>query len=138
MNIVGGGLQNLASVPVYTYLVKGTGQTPPNIVSGSFTGKPTANLVLQSYVFTAPATLPAGLTGSRGNAATAATALTSFSIQKNGVNIGNMVYAASATTATFTMSSPTAFNAGDVLSVVAPAMPDPTLANLAWTFVGTV
>jgi hypothetical protein len=35
------------------------------------------------------------------------------------------------------MSSGTTFNAGDVLGVVAPAMPDATLANLAWTFVGT-
>ena len=35
------------------------------------------------------------------------------------------------------MNSATTFNAGDVLSVVAPAIPDATLANLAWTFVGT-
>jgi hypothetical protein len=34
------------------------------------------------------------------------------------------------------MSSATVFNAGDVLTVVAPATPDATLANLAWTFLG--
>ena len=32
--------------------------------------------------------------------------------------------------------SPTIFNAGDVLTVIAPATPDATLANLAWTFMG--
>jgi hypothetical protein len=93
-NIVGGGLQSLAAVPAYNYLVRGTGQASTIIVSGSYSGKPTANLVLQSYVFTVPATVPAGLSGSRGGGAIAATATTTFSIQKNGVNIGTMVFAA--------------------------------------------
>src|SRR5712672_1269975 len=60
INIVGGGLQSLASVPVYTYMVKGTGQTSSTVVSGSFTGRPTANLVLQNYVFATTVTVPAG------------------------------------------------------------------------------
>ena len=47
-----------------------------------------------------------------------------------------MRFAASANGATFTMGSPTEFNAGDVLTVVAPATPDATFANLAWTFMG--
>jgi len=136
MNIVGGGLQSLASLPAYTYVVKGTGQTSSIIATGSFSGKPTANLVVQSYVFTASATLPAGLAGSRGTAATAATATTTFIIRKNSTNVGTMVFAPAATTATFTMSSATSFSAGDVLTLVAPAAPDATLANLAWTFMG--
>jgi hypothetical protein len=126
----------LASVPVYTYMVKGTGQTSSTVVSGSFTGRPTANLVLQSYVFAASATLPVGLSGSRGTASTVATAMTTFVIQKNSVAVGNMSFLGSAATATFAMSSATVFNAGDVLTVVTPATPDATLANLAWTFLG--
>ncbi len=136
MNIVGGGLQSLASLPVYTYLVKGTGQASSIVVSGSFNGRPAANLVLQSYVFAAPVTVPAGFSGSRGTAATAATATTIFSVQKNGTNVGTMVFPASAATAAFTMNSATLFNAGDVLTVVAPTTPDATLANLAWTIMG--
>ena len=136
MNIVGGGLQSLNSLPVYTYAVRGTGQASSIIVSGSFSGRPTANLVLQSYVFAAPVTVPAGLSGSRGTAATAATASTTFNIQKNGANVGTMVFAPSAAAATFTMNSATLFNAGDVLTVIAPATPDATLANLAWTIMG--
>jgi len=54
------------------------------------------------------------------------------------VNVGTMVFAAAATTATFAMTSPTTFSAGDVLTLVAPAVPDTTLANLAWTFMGTM
>jgi hypothetical protein len=135
-NIVGGGLQSLASVPAYTYTVKGTGLASSTVVSGSFSGKPTANLVLQSYVFAASATLPAGLSGSRGTVATVATSTTTFAIEKNGIVVGEMIFSASAAAAAFTMSSATVFNAGDVLTVVAPATPDATLANLAWTFLG--
>jgi hypothetical protein len=35
------------------------------------------------------------------------------------------------------MASATTFMAGDILTVVAPALPDATLANLAWTLVGS-
>jgi hypothetical protein len=136
MNIVGGGLQGLDSLPVYTYNVRGTGPASSIIVSGSFSGRPTANLVLQSYVFAAPATVPAGFSGSRGTAATAATASTTFNIQKNGANVGTMVFAPSAAAATFTMNSAILFNAGDVLTLVAPSAPDATVANLAWTIMG--
>jgi hypothetical protein len=47
-----------------------------------------------------------------------------------------MVFAPSATTATFAMSSAVVFNGGDVLILVAPSNPDLTLANLAWTIMG--
>ena len=136
MNIVGGGSQSLASLPVYTYVVKGTGQAISIFVSGSLSGRPTPNLVLQSYVSVALVTVPAGLTGSRGTAATAATATAIFTIQKNGTNVGTMAFAPSATAATFTMNSATVFNPGDVLTVLAPGAPDPTLADLAWTIMG--
>jgi len=80
---------------------------------------------------------PTGLTGSQGTAGLAATATTTYSIRKNGSNAGTMVFAAGATTATFTMASATTFMAGDVLTIVAPVSPDATLANLAWTLVGS-
>jgi hypothetical protein len=93
VNIVGGGLQSLNSLPVYTYAVRGTGQASSSIVSGSFSGRPTANLVLQSYVFAGSVTVPVGFSGSRGTAAAAATTSTTFNIQKNGTNVGTMVFA---------------------------------------------
>jgi Putative phage tail protein len=139
LNIVGGGIEDLASVPAYTYTITGAGQASVDVVTGTFVnGKPTASLVLQRYVFASTVTFPTGLTGSQGTAGTAATAMATFEMQKNGVDLGAMEFAAAATTATFTMTSPTTFNAGDVLTLVAPAIPDATLANLAWTFMGTM
>jgi hypothetical protein len=137
-NIVGGGAQSLASVPAYTYTVTGSGKASvATTVNGSYTGTTTANLVVQRYVFAGTVMFPAGLTGSQGTAGVAATATTSYSIKKNGTNVGTMVFAAGATTATFSMASATTFMAGDILTVVAPASPDATLANLAWTLVGS-
>jgi len=139
LNIVGGGLQDLASVPAYTYTITGAGQATVTVVTGTFVnGKPSASLVLQRYVFATTVTFPAGLAGSQGTAGTAATAMATFAVQKNGANVGTMVFAAAAATATFTMASATTFNTGDVLTLVAPAVPDATLANLAWTFMGAM
>jgi len=137
-NIVGGGAQSLASVPAYTYTVTGSGKASvATTVSGSFTGSMTANLVVQRYVFAGTVMFAAGLTGGQGTAGVAATATTTYNIRKNGANVGTMVFGGGATTATFTMASATTFMAGDILTLVAPASPDATLANLAWTLVGS-
>jgi hypothetical protein len=104
MNIVGGGMQSLDSVPAYSYVVKGTGQGTSNILSGSYNGAPAANLVLQRYVFATAVTFGAGLPGSQGHASVAATSSAIFTIQRNGTNVGTMAFAGSATTATFVMS----------------------------------
>ena len=119
-NLVGGGAQSLASVPAYTYTVTGSGMASvATTVSGSYTGPATPNLA------------------SQGTAGGAATATATYSIRKNGTTVGTMVFAPGATTATFTMGSATTYVAGDILTVVAPSSPDATLANLAWTFVGS-
>jgi hypothetical protein len=137
-NIVGGALQNISEVSPFTYTVTGSGKASvATTVSGSFAGLTTASLVIQRYIFAGTVLFPVGLTGSQGTAGVAATAPTTYSIKKNGSNVGTMVFAAGVTTATFTMTSATSFMAGDILTVVASASPDATLANLAWTFVGS-
>jgi len=136
MNIVGGGLQALASIPAYAYLIKGSGQASSVILSGSFSGRPTSNLILQSLVCAGSVTVPAGFSGSRASAGTAATATADFNIQKNGTIVGTMSFAPSAMTATFVATAATAFAAGDVLTIVAPPTPDPTISNIAWTIMG--
>ena len=88
-------------------------------------------------MFAGTVSFPIGLISSQGTAGVAATAITTYSIRKNGSNVGTIVFAAGATTATFMMASATTFMAGDVLTMVAPASPDATLANLAWTLVGS-
>lgn len=100
-------------------------------------GKPANDEILLNYITPRAFTLPASLTGSRGKAAVAATASTTFDIQKNGVSIGSMVFAISGTIPSFTFASGVSFASGDVLSVVAPSAADSTLADISFTFAGT-
>jgi hypothetical protein len=137
-NVFGQALQELSGLTPTTYALTGGGAVAaPAYVSGSWAGSPTASQVIERYIFATPVTFPAGLTGSYGAAGTAATATASFTIAKNGSAIGTMAFAAGATSATFAMSTATSFAGGDVLTIVAPATPDATLANLAWTLSGT-
>ncbi len=138
-NTFGQALQSLAGLTPTSYTLTGGGAVQgPAYVSGSWAGSPGASQVIERYIFATPVTFPAGLAGSYGTAGTAATAAASFAIQKNGSTVGTMAFAAGATSAGFTMASATSFAGGDVLTIVAPASPDATLANLAWTLAGTL
>jgi hypothetical protein len=138
-NIFGQALQDLSGLTPTSYTLTGAGAVPaPAYVSGSWIGSPGVSQVIERYIFATPVTLPAGLAGSYGTAGTAATAAASFSVAKNGTGVGTMDFAASATSATFSMAAATDFGGGDVLTIVAPASPDATLANLAWTLTGTL
>ncbi len=137
-NLFGQALQDLAGLTPTSYALTGGGAvTAPAYVSGSWSGSPGANQVVERYIFATPVTFPAGLAGSYGTAGTAATAAASFAIDKNGAAVGTMAFAAGATSASFAMASATRFAGGDVLTIVAPASPDATLANLAWTLAGS-
>ena len=92
----------------------------------------------ERYIFATAVTFPAGLAGSYGACGTAATAATTFTIAKNGSAVGAMQFAAGIASASFAMASATTFAAGDVLTIAAPATPDATLANLAWTLAGAL
>jgi len=131
--------QTLADVSPYTYTITGAGQAALTLqITGSVSGKPGAGAVLQTYVFSAPYTLAVGMEGSFASAGTSATATATFKIEKNGVQVGSMIFAAlPATTATFTMSTATSFSPGDALTVIAPGSQDSTLANIGWTFIAT-
>ena len=138
-NIFSQSLQGLASLTSTSYSLTGDGMIQgPAYVSGSFSGSPAASQVIERYIFATAVTFPAALSGSSGSAGAAATASATFTIAKNGTAIGTMVFAAGAAAASFTMSGATAFSAGDVLTITAPATPDATLANLAWTLAGTL
>jgi hypothetical protein len=98
---------------------------------------PASNEVLMNIVFTRSVSFTAGFTGSLCRAGVAATAQTDFLIKLNGTTKITMRFAALGTAASFV--SGTAFTAvpGDLLTVVAPAVPDSTLANMTWTFNGS-
>jgi len=138
-NIFGQAMQSLAGLTPTTYSLTGDGAVQgPAYVSGSWPGSPAAGQVIERYIFATPVTFPSGLGGSYGNTDTAATAIASFTIAKNGSAIGTMDFAAGATSASFTMAAATTFGAGDVLTITAPMPADATLANLAWTLSGTL
>src|SRR5579862_5256794 len=137
-NIFGQALQDRAGLTPTTYALTGGGAVEaPAFVSGAWAGSPAASQIVERYIFAAPVSFPAGLGGSYGTAGSAATAAASFAIAKNGAAVGTMAFAAGAASATFTMATATPFAAGDVLTIVAPATPDATLANLAWTLSGS-
>jgi hypothetical protein len=84
---------------------------------------------------------PASLTGSVCKAKTAATASTTVTLKKisggSTTNIGTAVWAAAATSCTFTFSSSVSFAAGDIVEFSFPAPADATLANVTITLAGT-
>src|SRR5438067_5163127 len=107
-NIFGQSLQGLAGLTPTGYSLTGDGAIQcPAYVTGSCSGSPAASQIIERYIFATPVNFPAGLAGSYGGAATAATSTATFSIQRNGTAIGTMTFAAAATTASFIMTSAT-------------------------------
>lgn len=91
---------------------------------------------LAGHVFTNSVNFPAGLTGSQGFATDAATADAEFTIKKNGSSIGTATFVAASNEATFALTGGAVFEAGDVLTVVAPEPQDATLWQVSITLAG--
>lgn len=105
----------------------------PYDIAAYFVGKPTASLVIAQLPFARTASFNANLAGSYAKSTVAATASTTFSIQKNGSQIGTMVFAAGQSTATFTLpTGQETIAVGDIITIVGPATPDSTLANISF------
>lgn len=115
----------------------GGGGSEPYDIGAQIASAPTASLVMMRYKFPRAVSFPAGLTDSQGVAGTAATAQTDFDIRKNGASVGTIRFAAAGTSATFIMASLQTFAAGDILTVIAPASPDATLAGVSFVLAGT-
>ena len=77
---------------------------------------------------------PANMLGSYAKSLVAATAGTTLSIRKNGVEFSTVTFPIASTTAEFNTSSQTVFNPGDVLSVYGPTSADATLADIGFNF----
>ena len=121
-----------------TTLIALGGSTGNTFDVGTFLeNAPTGSQILTKFVFTRNVTLPAGLSGSEGHLGTAATAQTDFDIRKNGSSVGTCRFAGAASTATFIFATDQTFIGGDRLSLVAPASPDATAADVSITLAGT-
>lgn len=108
----------------------------PYDIGGSIVGAPTDGAVLLRYPVPRAVRFLSGMSLSKGVAGTAATATAAFSIKKNGTEFATMTFAGSATTATFACATTTNFSAGDVLTLVAPATADATLADIGFALSG--
>ncbi len=96
-------------------------------------GQPLPGETLLLYGVVDNMTLPAGLAGSKFYNLTTATADTVYTINKNGSPIGTLVFNGSAIDVTF--PTDITFVYGDLITFVAPAVPDTTHANISFTFV---
>ena len=110
----------------------------PYDIAGSILSKPTASAVVMRFVAVRSFALPAAMAGSVAKTATAATASTVLSLQKNGVAFGTLTFASGAVSGTFVAAAGATFVSGDVLTVVAPATADTTFNNAQFTFVGSL
>ena len=97
--------------------------------------RPLAGEVITRIVVSTGITFAAALSGSYAKAETASTGAAEFSVQKNDVEFGTITFTASAT-GTLAAASETTFSAGDILSIVAPAFRDATLADISITLAG--
>ena len=115
----------------------GAGQSSYDI-AGFLSGVPTGSQILLRLPMVRQVTFDVNMAGSKGAASVAATASTTFTIAKNGVSIGTMVFALGATTSTFVAAAASTFAIGDVLSVTGPNPADATLANVGFILAGNI
>jgi len=109
-----------------------------DVAMGVASPAPTASEELLRHLFTRSVVFGVDFAGSLAKADTAATASTVLSVKKNGTEIGTITFAIAGTTGTLESDGVAAsFAAGDVMTVVAPATPDATLAKIAATFKGS-
>lgn len=130
-----------ANVPtekaVKTYVAAATGGSQPYDVTAFFPGVPTASALVTRIPFSRAVSFPASLTGSVGKSRVAANAQTDFDVQKNGVSVATIRFAASASTASFIAASAFSMAAGDVLAIIAPGTADALLADIGFVLAGT-
>lgn len=105
-------------------------------ISGWKNGAPSNGEVLLRYVVPRKIKFATGLPGSYFKAATAATASAVITIKADGVDFAYATFAAGGTAASLTYGY-AVINPGVVITVVAPASADATLADLSFVLAGT-
>ncbi len=100
-------------------------------------GSPSANQVLARVVMSRSVTIPINSTGSVGSARVNPTALATILVKKNDVTAVTITISTLGVF-TFTNAAPISLVSGDVLTLVAQASPDATLADVAITLAGTL
>ena len=129
-NIYGSATQDISTCTAFPYTVTEPGSQVPFTIQASAAGTLSANQSVLRYIAAENFFIPAGLTGTVVSEGTAATSTATFTLAKNGTAFGTIAIAPTGAV-TLTTASQKNFTAGDVLTLTAPATPDPMLANVA-------
>lgn len=114
--------------------------TSPVDLSLYIAGKPDASEVIYRTILARELTIAGDMAGSKGFAeVNPTTAAAAFSLQRNGVTVGQIIFGITGTVA-FTTNGPgdpQVFAVDDLLSVVAPSTPNATMADISLTLAFT-
>ena len=108
-------------------------------IAASAPGLPASDLFVMNYVFVRDYQFVSSLIGSEAAAQVAASdGPATFNIFNNGVQFASCEFMVAATTGTYSVSVPALlqFSAGDILTIVAPNVPDSTLSDVTFTLKG--
>lgn len=113
--------------------------SPENVITANWIGSIPAAQLVGLYTFVNSMTLGANFAGAVGKCGTNPAATATFNVYKNGTAIGTVAIS-TAGAFTFATSGGAAFSfsPGDEITVVAPAIADATLANVAISLTGSV
>ena len=114
------------------------GLTPPYDIGVFFNGVPGDSEDILRFKCVRAFRLFAGLSNSRAEALVAATAATTVSIRRNGVQVGTVNWAMGATDATFTLAADVDYAQDDTLELIAQATADATLEDISITLIGNL
>lgn len=137
----GGAGQGVTLAAGATALVHGDGTdlrvigapNPTQEITLFSAGTLASDQVLLHQPVTRTLTLPQGLTGSHAIARVAATAQVDLDLQVNSTSVGTISFAAGSAVGSFAAASAVSLVAGDVVTVLAPAVADATLTDLGVT-----
>lgn len=138
----GATLESLGDVDMTTAVVgdvlvyDGTNWVASNIedlfayeISHWINGTPVSSEIFLKSLFTRTVTFPQNYTGSLARVGITATNNYVVEVLKNGINVGNITFAAGVSSGVFSSSSSVTFNIGDQLALRAPIATDSTFSD---------
>jgi hypothetical protein len=132
------GATNITSYEDHRTILSVSTQTQPYDIVVWQQGQPAAGQTLMKIKMTRQVVFPMDFVGSQAAPADVqATATATFSIQKNGVQVGTATYAAAGVVPTFDSASDVTFATGDTLAVIAPSPADATLEGVNFVLFGS-
>lgn len=100
--------------------------------------KPTANQVIFRTKLVRPVTFKSGFSGSKVDAGTLSSGDVTFSVKSNSTEIGTINFSSVSGVAFLSLPSEVSLPIDSILTITAPSIPDPSLAEISITLVGSI